>query len=110
MWIFLKNGFFSIVADRDEPRNLLVRSRFLGDIERVFHVCSVETPTADYRYRVSVKREEVLAALSFQTATMEYGNFKNSVEDKTRLPAYHDVWGTMAMEQGRRHPRSRKKK
>ena len=57
MWIFLKDAFLSVVANRDDPNCLLVRGRFAGDIERTFPEADVvETPHADYRLRCHARR------------------------------------------------------
>ncbi len=36
MWIFLNNSFLSIVENRDNKEELLVRSRIKGDIYKKF--------------------------------------------------------------------------
>ena len=36
MWIFLNNSFLSMVENRNNKEELLVRSRIKGDIEKVF--------------------------------------------------------------------------
>ena len=57
MWIFLNNAFLSIVSDKDNPGDLLVRARQHGDIRRLSpRVKVVITPEADYRYRARVPR------------------------------------------------------
>ena len=69
MWIYLKDAFSSAVVDRDDPKRLLVRGRFPGDIERVLSKAEViETPRADYRFRASVPRATVAEMLAWQRA------------------------------------------
>ncbi len=36
MWVFLNNSFLSIVENRNNKEELLVRSRIKGDIEKVY--------------------------------------------------------------------------
>lgn len=113
MWLFLNNGFFSIVAPTqadpalkaETPSRLpslmkdylLVRSRRKGDIERVFGsaIRIVTSPDRDYRFRALVPRSAVATIISAQVAGISYNNFKSSIKDN----AYHDacsrVWGVM---------------
>lgn len=86
----------SIVVDLFTPGNLLVRARRRGDIERAFPDAVVSvTPAADYRYRVSLPREAVAAAMSAQVEAITYRNFKASTPDHDRHDAYLRVWGAM---------------
>lgn len=52
MWIMLNNAFLSIVENRNNKDELLVRARIEGDIERVFpEADSFQDEQADYKYR-----------------------------------------------------------
>lgn len=102
MWIFTSNSFLSIVEHTDEPGLLHVRGRFPGDIEEVFPGADViETPSADYRFRTSVPRERVAEALQRAVKAIDYDNFKNSVEQRSRKDAYIKVWEVMWQAQHR---------
>lgn len=95
MWIFLNDAALSIVADRNNSANLLVRARVPGDIEAVFPEAQVtKTPDADYRYRAFVGRGEVADAIANRVAAIDYDNFKDSASavDGARGHAYHPVW------------------
>ena len=97
MWIFLSDAMLSIVAHRDRPEMLLVRARRREDLDR--HFPSLEplaTPQADYPWRVEVGREEIAAWLAARAVEISYDNFKNSVGERERLDAYHDVHARMA--------------
>ena len=60
MWIMLNNAFLSIVQNRNNKDELLVRARIEGDIERVFpEANSFQDEQADYKYRAFVLRKEV---------------------------------------------------
>jgi hypothetical protein len=101
MWIFLNDAFLSIVSDKDNPGNLLVRARHHGDIRRVFpEVKVVITPEADYRYRARVPRTLVAEKISSQIAVIDYMNFKDSVTDQSRHFVYFQVWRQMFIWQG----------
>lgn len=96
MWLFLNDAFLSVVAHRDRPDDLLVRARVEGDIERVFPSAVVEcTPQADYLFRAAVPRALVERVLADRVRSLDYPNFKDSVEDRDRARAYHSVWFTM---------------
>ncbi len=105
MWLFLNDAFLSIVAHRDHPERLLVRSRIEGDIERAFSeeeraACGevFQILEADYRYRMEAPRYVVAALLARQARTMTYTNFKDSIpgDHKKRKLAYMRVWSVMA--------------
>ena len=98
MWIILNDAFLSIVENRDNPNELLVRSRLKQDIERSFPNSEViELQDADYRYRTFVKREDVSDMLRTEVASINYDNFKNSVpqSDFKRINAYMNVWSDL---------------
>jgi hypothetical protein len=101
MWIFLNDAFLSIVSDKDDPGNLVVRARHHGDIRRVFpEVKVVITPEADYRYRARVPRTLVAEKIASQIAEIDYTNFKDSVTDESRHFVYFQVWRQMFIWQG----------
>jgi hypothetical protein len=108
MWIFLNDAYLSIVEHRDDPDRLIVRARVAGDIERVFPaVGNAEVdPRADYRYRVTLRRSEVADAIRAAVISIDYPNFKDSVESHERHRAYAGVWSEMTAlqpEGGRYH-------
>lgn len=99
MWIFQNNSFVSIVAHKDRPGYLLVRSRIEGDIERAVPGAEVfEDLAADYRYRAIVTKDVVQEALTTSINEIDYANFKNSIphSDVKRHDAYMEVWQVMA--------------
>lgn len=96
MWIFTTDGFFSIVEDYVDPRRLLVRARAKGDIEKVWPLAAVEEiPGRDYRYRAYLPRTAVAAKLADLALRIDYGNFKNTINNPLRKEAYGDVWSVM---------------
>jgi hypothetical protein len=118
MWVFTNKGFFSIVEDRDNADNHLVRARMKGDLERLFKAYGVtklqveETPDADYRFRVSLHKPVVTNAIGVAVDEIDYDNFKNSYRDNEKIPHtlrslthyhMHDVWSAMheAQEHGK---------
>ncbi|MCO6451112.1 MAG: hypothetical protein J5I90_10035 [Caldilineales bacterium] len=100
MWIFLNDAFLSIVAHRDEPEMLLVRSRFPDDIGRVFPDAVVEhTPAFDYPYRTVLARTEVAQTLAAHVETIPYPNFKNSIKEHWRHNTYFNVYNAVEKDQ-----------
>lgn len=97
MWVFQTDSFLSVVAHREKPGVLLVRSRIAGDIERVFPDAAVwEDTAADYRFRAEVDAERFKAALGEAVDRITYDNFKAAVPDGARHDAYLRVWQVMA--------------
>lgn len=100
MWIYLNDAMLSIVAHRTQPDDLLVRARVAGDLERAFpHLAgeAVETPDADYRYRIIVPRGDVAQMLADAACNIDYDNFKASIPpaDQARHGAYLACWSAM---------------
>ena len=97
MWIFQNDSFLSIVALRNKPGVLLVRARKAGDIEAIFpEAKSREGEGADYQFRADVPVGEVTEAMAERMLAIDYGNFKDSVEERGRHDAYFKVWEVMA--------------
>lgn len=105
MWICLTDAFFSIVEHYDNDENLVVRSRFKGDIEKVFGLDKAEvqyTPQNDYCYRAVLTKDAVAEVMAIEVKGIDYPNFKNQAHklsetesDNRRVTAYHKVWQVM---------------
>lgn len=96
MWLCLNNSFLSIVSHYDDPSKLLVRSRVAGHIEAVFPDAKVyERKGSDYAFRADVPRQQVADAISKRLMTIDYTNFKNSVQDHDLHDAYAGFWSIM---------------
>lgn len=102
MWLMTRCGFYAIV--RKQENEYHVRSRERKDLENLIqgvplpHAAIVESEHTDYRFRIIVKKEDVLAALRFLGESLDYSNFKNTIDrtpDQKRKP-YHEVWRVMA--------------
>ena len=93
MWIQFNNAFLSIVINRDNKSELLVRARVKGDIETIFPDADVfEDNNADYKYRSFISKAKVAAKMMFKMTEINYDNFKNSVNEIERKKAYSNVW------------------
>ena len=102
MWIFTNQGFYSVVAHRDEPDTLLIRARDENDLRGLQKFIPelevVEMDNADYRYRAFVSRAEWEAALITMTRSIDYANFKDEVKAKQgadRASVYMRVWSAL---------------
>jgi len=103
MWLVTTQGFYSVVAHRDDPERLLVRARVREDLEalraQIAGIEPVEMPDADYRWRAEVTRDEWQAALASLGGSIDYDNFKNAVGERQgweREAVYHKVWAALA--------------
>jgi hypothetical protein len=93
MWLFTKHGLLSVVADRNNPANLLVRARQAHHITKNITDCLPKyTPNADYHWRVSVDRAEFARLVAKAISEISYPNFKNAADDDLK-GIYMKVWG-----------------
>jgi len=101
MWVFMNDAFFSAVEHNKNPDWVMVRARMAGDLERAFQVDEsevLETTDSDYRFRISITKHELNAAIaSYVLNYLDYDNFKGSIDpaDKARYRAYTGVWSEM---------------
>jgi hypothetical protein len=98
MWIFMNNAFFSIVQNRDEPKQVLVRSRVKQDLLNAFGDHEViEMDDSDYRFRMFLDKEFVSEQVKSHIQNINYDNFKNSIskDDQERKSYYMRVWEVM---------------
>tara|TARA_R110002051_G_scaffold266039_1_gene325834 strand:- start:2606 stop:2923 length:318 start_codon:yes stop_codon:yes gene_type:complete len=95
MWIYLTEGALSIVAHRDKPDHLLVRSRHPETIERTFGEDNMYyIHDADYPYRADILRSDVAEFISKRMDVMTYDNFKNTVDDGSYSKLLMEIWKT----------------
>jgi hypothetical protein len=98
MWIFTKDAFVSIVADKDNPDSgsLLVRARKKEHLEALFPYSRVFSALgSDYAFRTWVSRDEVKAVMCREIDEVNYTNFKNSIQDSEYHDAALNVWWAM---------------
>lgn len=85
MWVFLKDGFVSIVEHKTDKELLVVRGRrkedvynfFLGDVPEDDIVF---TEKSDYQYRYSDRRDGIILYLGNHVLDIDYTNFKKSID------------------------------
>jgi hypothetical protein len=108
MWIASKYGFYSIVK---KEGHFHVRARTKKDLVDLLATAELDFPVeiwpaADYRFRFRIPEKD-LDSLSVIFGTLmdsiDYTNFKSEIAatpgQRKKLPAYHEIWHTMAREQ-----------
>jgi hypothetical protein len=110
MWIFNKDGFFSVVQKPHQKGTamLTVRSRAKKDLLNFMLAaglrseCLSATPHADYAYRIEISKNIWDKYISQTIQSIDYDNFKHEIEkgDVKRADIYHDVWSAMLRASG----------
>lgn len=97
MWLCFNDGFISVVQNRENDDELLVRARRREILKRLFPNKKAFTDKhADYRYRLFVTRDEFKAVVAARVEEINYDNFKNSVENEELHDLYARFWGLHA--------------
>ena len=103
MWIASKFGWFSIVKKTDGWH---VRARVRRDLENLIRagdLCKrwtiIETPDADYRYRIIVGKVGIARVFDALNRSIDYPNFKSQIagapDQIAKSEAYHQIWHIM---------------
>ena len=97
MWIFTRNGFLSVVQHKSKQGYFQVKSREIDPLELLWPEHTVEIiDWADYRFRITMKKEDFLPIILEQVEDINYTSFKNEC---WKNHDYHDalvkVWMTM---------------
>ena len=89
MWIFTREGFFSVTDNRrdETTKTVMVRARVKDDLIRLIEQIAdqteepsiIETPTADYRYRIVIPRKVWGEYLRLAAMTLDYTNVKGTL-------------------------------
>lgn len=113
MWICFNNAFISAVQDERHPDLLKVRARSKVHLERLFPDRKkdiITSPNADYRWRIFVDKTEFAHMVAMKIMNLDYGNFKDSVEENDLHDMYALWWGDHFKFQDKiEHPRRYKK-
>ncbi len=115
MWIFEPNGFFSIVENRDNPEEVIIRARFKTDLENLskkvtFRSSIIKTLNADYHYRAFADKTIVANYLFNAALNIDYLNFKSTIKNANRHSLYLDVWDIMRKAQDDKPSKGKAKK
>ena len=102
MWVFTTQGFYSVVADRSDPNQVLIRARAREDLEalegRIADLEIFEDRRADYRWRAFASRAQWRDALAELAEEIDYPNYKNAVGDRQghdRASVYERIWSEL---------------
>jgi len=97
MWVFTTKGFLSIVQHNSLPDHFQVKSRAIDPLRELWPEHEVEAiDWADYRYRITIPKAEVVPVLAERVAAVDYTNFKNECRrDEEYQEALGEVWVTM---------------
>ena len=107
MWVFNKDGFFSVVFDRDCHRDeFMIRARCRDDLVRLAKKIKgyiddkdiLEFDIADYQYRMKVDKNLWADYLRQSALDIDYSNVKDSIiqfKDRPRQDAYYQIWTTL---------------
>ena len=97
MWMFTTRGFLSIVQHNAMPDHFQVKSRVPGPLESLWPDHEVEViDWADYRYRITIEKPEVLPVLLEVIASVDYTSFKDACSDDANYRlALSSVWQVM---------------
>lgn len=109
MWIHTQHSFISVVADRHNPGQLLVRARAEQDlVYLVGHRVAIDySPDRDYPFRCSLPKETLSWLLELEIGRIDYHNFKSRVEESlsfARARPLHRVWDTLIEIEEIEHP------
>jgi hypothetical protein len=116
MWLMTTMGFYSAVCPRSdggrgseiETDKIMVRARVRSHLEALQvkfpglrEAELIETPHADYRYRIIIPKEAWADAVRDMVMEQSYTNFKNAAaeaqgaDDGGYVHALHEVWSVM---------------
>ena len=107
MWIFTREGFFSAVQSPEycTDDELAVRGRSRQDLEALVRWLGargpaleiIETPEADYRWRVILARSRWSDYVHQAAEAIDYPNFKGATTggDRLRHDAYFGCWKSL---------------
>ena len=101
MWIFTEDGFYSVTRSKEQPEKIQIRARarkHLEILKRKFKLKRkiLETPAADYRFRIIVGRRAAAEIMFDLAYRIDYSNFKGRCHETGAddMPLMQ-VWGLM---------------
>lgn len=105
MWLATKLGFYSIVQnqppDDGDAAIYHVEAQAREDLENLLFATAlqneiIESPEADYRYRIIASPPEIFEILSVLAESVDYDNFPealaNNPEQQQKLETYQRFW------------------
>lgn len=97
MWIFTTHGFLSIVQHLDHEEYFQVKARVAHPLQKLWPDHEIQViDWADYRYRINIRKDEVLPVVEESVREIGYSNFKNECWwDCDYQHALARIWSTM---------------
>ena len=96
MWTFTTHGFLSIVQHNAMPDHFQVKARVPDPLEKLWPDHEIEViDWADYRYRITIGKSEVLPVLLEAIASVDYTSFKDACSSDAE---YHRALSKIWME------------
>ncbi len=97
MWTFTTKGFLSIVQHDSMHEHFQVKARVATPLEELWPGHEIQKiDWADYRFRITIRKDEVIPVLAKEIESILYTSFKNECEEDD---SYHHalvrVWSTM---------------
>jgi len=82
MWLFTDKGFLSIVQHNQIEDCFQVKSRVAEPLEILWPDHEIEEiDWADYRFRITIPKAQVIPVLADQIGSVEYTSFKDQCRD-----------------------------
>lgn len=104
MWLVTRDGFYSVVEQRGDEDQVLVRARVKAHVRTLLDILGadaeiVDLPSADYRFRVVLPRDLWKRYVAFAVDDIDYdSHFKEVVEaaqpKRLRKPMYAAMLST----------------
>lgn len=103
MWLFLPEGFVSIVAIPSKPAYLMIRARRRKHLLAIKHTLDAgeiyTTPKSDYRFRMLAPRDAVGDWMRRVVERIDYTNFKDAAHDASpKDQGWHRALGNVWMD------------
>ena len=97
MWVFTTGGFLAIVQHKDMPDFFQVKSRSAQPLSAMWPEEEIEEiDWADYRFRITVRKEKVIPVITGALESLDYTSFKNECfHDEEYRRALERIWSTM---------------
>ena len=97
MWLFTDKGFLSIVQHNQIEDCFQVKSRVAEPLEILWPDHEIEEiDWADYRFRITIPKAQVIPVLADQIGSIEYTSFKDqSRDDVGYFEALVRIWTEM---------------
>ncbi len=97
MWLFTIHGFLSVVQHNALPNHFQVKSRVPDPLQELWPNHEIEViDWADYRFRITIEKSEVLPVLLEVMSSVDYTSFKNACDsDNVYQSVLGRIWHLM---------------